>query len=516
MKNFRSKDKKVLVSTLEWKECHPGGIDCESDAYYARLATSLATTINSRVGREPGITQVAVKATAEDIASYLEDKVTGMNMWNAFISLYQEEYERAYPFYDEVKKTDLIAAEPNYPDVRFLLWRGLNRSNPATLLNPRNEMIAALAEDIFNVIIEEYEVAPESPELREWVFNEEYADDPEAVRSRCGWIVARSYLFGIAKDMETFEPIMQMFSLMFDENHYNLDVMGYASEVYFYMSVKCGPLKLLPSKWLARMLQLNPNKDLQRLAPRVDAIETRELLPYKVISVDEESITLMNIAGYEIVMSKNMFDDSASAVAAGDTLSCASFFYNGEWQLNGVSLISQEKNVDFNEMIATYKKQAADAKETCEVLLEKNGNCPIGVAKDWTEFSTRFALDKAQSKDFNGMEKTVKDATKILYFINSDGNITILPLAAVVVKTADNPFYDVKRAERGSASLLFDQQLTNEMRKYIIDHNLMPDARLTGPMDNDVAKKWFAENEKFLSSLLTTDEPVFNKPELAK
>lgn len=518
MKNFRSKDKKVLVSTLEWKNCHPGGLNCESDGYYSKLATTLATTINSRVGREPGITENAVKATARDIVAYLEDKVTGLNMWNAFISLYQEEYDRAYPFYNEVKQADLIAAEPGYADVRFLLWRGLNLSNPATLLNPLNEMIAVLAREIFDVIAEEYEYAPESPELIEWVFNEEYADDPEKLRSRCGWIVARSYLFGITKDMEVFEPIMMMFGRMFDEKHRDLNALGYVSEMYFYMSVKCGPLKLLPSKWLARMLRLNADERLRKMAADVEEIDTRELLPYKVLSVNEESFTLETVAGTEAVISKNMFNEEVlSAVKVGTLVSCASFFYKGEWQLNGVAIVTPEDKMNFNETVVDqYKKQITVGEENYKLLLEKNGNSPIGVAEDWKELSARFSLDKARQKDYNGMEKEIEGASKILYFINSDGNITILPLAAMVVKTTDNPFYDVKRAERGSASLLFDQQLTDEMREYISDHNLMPDARLTGPLDDEVAKKWFAENEKFLCSLVTTDVPVFNKPELAK
>lgn len=512
MKSFKSKDKRVLVSTREWKEGHPGGVNCESDTYYARLSTKLATLIMRYMGAENGIYENAVKKTAISLAAYLEDKVTGLNEWNAFLSLYQEACGRTFPFYNDVKAEELLADEINYPEVKYLLWRGINRSNPTTLVNPLNDLVDEVACKVMDILDEEYEVAPTSPEMAEFLFDESIATNVEELRSKCGWIVSRSYMFGVVKDVEIFEPIMAMYQHMMPPENYDINMLGYMCEMYFYMNTKCGPLKKYPSQWYAQMLKLSENETLRALAPDVEAIESRELLPYKVLNVDGDSFTALSVSGVEMTFSFDMFDDTvAENIKADQVVSCSTFSYKGIWHLNGIAMISTPESTDkFNDSLAEFKKIDESAKQTYEKLLEKNGGSPIGVAADWAEMSERFELDKEHNKDYNGMEAPIKRATQIAYFINSDSNMTILPMGAGLLNIEGNTLYDAKKARRASAPFVLDPQMSDEMRDYILTHNLIPDARLAGPIEDEDAQKWFAENASFLGLMLSTDVPQFN------
>lgn len=121
---LRKASKNILVPTVRWRDVHPMGVVCRSDAYYAKMAGRMAGMIRDMIGNAVEATEDDIVDVAVELAAYLEDKINGINLWNAFIALYREKFGRVYPFYD-VREDELLDDEPNLPDVRFILWLSL-------------------------------------------------------------------------------------------------------------------------------------------------------------------------------------------------------------------------------------------------------------------------------------------------------------------------------------------------------------------------------------------------------
>ena len=92
---LRKASKNILVPTVRWREVHPMGVVCRSDAYYAKMAGRMAGMIRDMIGNAVEATEDDIVDVAVELAAYLEDKINGINLWNAFMALYREKFGRS-------------------------------------------------------------------------------------------------------------------------------------------------------------------------------------------------------------------------------------------------------------------------------------------------------------------------------------------------------------------------------------------------------------------------------------
>lgn len=504
--------KKLLVPAKEWRKVHPFGIECESDLYYAQLASDLATSIKKSISGALDIHDDDYKDIGINIAAYLEDKVSGLNIWNSFISLYKKEYGNGYPFYD-IEGEEMFDDEPNFSDIRFLLWNGINFALSDNYLNPLSSPIEVLAEDIFGILEEEYEIAPESPEFRNYIYDSGKYDDVIEIREMCEWIVSSSYLFASRKIEEHFEDIFEKFSPVLEGVD---DFMStYIFMQYFVMDTTSGPLDLHPWKYLAEMLELSGEKKLVGKAPAVREIKTYDMLPYLVLSKDDDGLKVMNVAGDEMTVSYDaLTHEKANDVDPGDVIMTALFFCNGEWNINGgSSIIKKPAKNEFEKNIERFRQTREQQKLNKEYYLKKNSGSPIGIAPDYDAFCKKFGLDAVPDKSDKKLKENMKSAKGMVYFVNDDGTMTILQDAAYFVKLPGNTFYDETKATEESALLILGDLISDEMRQYLIDNNLIPDARLSGDLPDDLAKSWFKKYASFINRNCHSDKIHYNLPQ---
>ena len=92
----------------------------------------------------------------------------------------------------------------------------------------------------------------------------------------------------------------------------------------------------------------------------------------------------------------------------------------------------------------------------------------------------------------------------------SDGTMSILPGWAGCVKIKDNPYYDAEDAAQDGISLIFDQSLSSpEMREYIINKKLIPDAALNSVISAEAGRKLFQKNIRFFNDYCNRDSMTF-------
>lgn len=507
------KARNIFIPVKDWREVHPMGVVCESDAYYAKLAGRIAGILKVMIGKGVDCTEEDLKTIAIDIVAYFEDKLNGINLYNAFLAAYRERFGRNCPFYD-ADPADLLDAEPNREDIRFLLWQRLNYMNPDTLLNPVNPAIGEMAEKICAILDDEFESAPDSPELYDAIYSPENFRDLIKLRTLCGWITGRAYLTAVW-DMEScFEEIYRIYTNYIDDKkELSSNMLAYGVEAYFSFNVKCGPLALTPQKWLGKMLELSEEKELREFAPVLEAMRTYTILPYEITSVGKDGFEVINLAGETMRMKFDPLPEATwKNIREGHILIGALVEFERFWRVNGMSTFTPQPE-KLSEEIKLYLDKKKELAETYRIQVEKNGGSQIGVAGDWKEFVSRFDLDKANDMSVDkSLRKEVEGKKNLLYFINTNSNMSLLPGRATAVAIPDNPYYDKREAEKLSSIMLIDNNSTDELRDYLINNHLLPDARLAGPYPDDEAKEWFAANAPFLAVLTHTDEVEFNLP----
>lgn len=510
-KSTRSK-RNILIPITDWQLEHPIGVVCKSDAYYARLATRLANMLRVMIGHDYDISDEEIKVAAMDITAYFEDKLSGINLYNTFMTLYRERFGRFCPFY-EVDESDWFDNEPNIPDIRFLLWWCLNRVNPDTLLNPLNQAIEEMSRSIYELLMDEFEFAPDSPELYEWLYDHDNFNDSIKIRSVCEFLASKSYLTATYDTDSCLNEIYNTYISFMGEEVQHSPMLAYGIQSYFSLNVKCGPLALAPQEWLGAILRFSGDEGLISIGNKISGIRTRSLLAYEIIAVHDDWFEVRSLGDETLKLSFDPLpEDIIADIKEGHIMVASLFEYDGFWKVNGISTFSSKK-ISLEEEIKLYLQKLKDLDWTYKMQIEKNNGSQIGVAGDFKEFERRFDLDKAQdtSTDLDLREEARK-GKYLLYFINSNSSMSIIPDRAKYVALPDNPYYNKEEAEKYSALILIDDNSTEEMRDYLISHNLLPDARLKGSYSDEEAKKWFADNASFLSVVTHTDEVEFNMP----
>lgn len=489
------------------------GVVCKSDAYYAKVATRLANIIRDMIGNAVDATEDDIVDVAIEVVAYLEDKINGINLWNAFMALYREKFGPSYPFYD-VSAEELFDDEPNLPDIRFILWRAIDRISSTSILNPLTEPISHMADSIYDFLMDEFESAPESPEFVEAVYTAEKYDDVLYLRSMCSWLAARAYLTAVDDIEYCFDKIFDIYKSIVGDNVNMSEMMVYGIDAYFAFNAEIGPLALTAPVWLGKMMELSGDGAIRKLAPGVSAIRTMTMLPYDIKIVGQDGFKVESLTGDIMDMSfdplpENVWDD----VRVGHQIIAALVEYNSKWKVNGMSSITPKK-VDFKPTKADYAKMRDSQKNSYDWNIRKNNGTRIGVAADIKEFKARFDLDKVKNPRIDeSISDEVSKAKEILYFINDDGSMSILPDCASCVAIPGNPYYNVREATARSAMILCGHESSKEMRQYIMDNGLVPDARLASPsIPDSEAKKWFAENASFLVAVTHSDDVAVNMP----
>ncbi len=502
---------KIIVPITLWREVHPSGLVCQSDSYYAKLAARFANLIKDRIGDDYPSTVEDFKQTGLDLAAYLEDKLSGINLWNSFIAAYMKRYGAEFPFYN-VESEEMMDDEPNYSDVRFLLWRDLNRFKPGTMLNPLNPAVAALSKEIYDIMEEEFEVAPDSPELFEKIYVNTPMDDLVEARKLMQWITTRAYLTSVYYPETPFEKIHESFSAFFEDDQCSLELL-FGIETYFSISTKCGPLAMIASKWLAGMFALSADDNINRYAEQLYNFETRCLQPYLIESSTRDRFDVRTLTGELLTVDTDTLTDYSIDQMNSNRVIIACLAKYGEfWHVNGASSFIDDVD-DFEGHSKDYIEAKRAKMDSRDVQIKLNGGSQIGFAADWAEVSSRFNLGKAKNMcDDEMLYDRVKTGRDFVYFINRYGSMTLLPDYAKAVALSGNKAYDAGYATAHAAPMFFNENVGEELRDYLHTHNLMPDARLSGPMPDKEAKAWFYHNALMLANVFETDSAVINEP----
>ena len=86
--------KKQYIFLNDWLDIHPYVSALPSDFYFVKLANRLFGELDEHVPEDVRID------IGLFVAAYLEDVISGLGLWNAFVEELRRLYGRNLPFYD--------------------------------------------------------------------------------------------------------------------------------------------------------------------------------------------------------------------------------------------------------------------------------------------------------------------------------------------------------------------------------------------------------------------------------
>ena len=154
----------------EWLELHPYKQTNSVDQYYVGIANEIHKRLYSSTIADAFEEEENIRYTSLCLAAWFEDVISQTGIWQAFTAECRKRYGAYLPFYPI--KGDYFPDEINLEDIRFLLWHHIQYLCwGISAINPENPGIEQTAQEIYGLLAEEYETAPENERMQEFLYH---------------------------------------------------------------------------------------------------------------------------------------------------------------------------------------------------------------------------------------------------------------------------------------------------------------------------------------------------------
>ena len=480
---------------------HPMGMRCATDFYYAKVGNMLLRQLSKNPAKQ-GLSEDVMIQMALKTALYFEDIICDSGIWHSFIEKHQKLYGKTLPFHSFQGK--YYADEPHIQDIQLLLWDAMMEEHEDQIINPENPGLKAIAYEFCEVLDDEFERAPINETLKDFFEHSDFIDDFIEMRNVLQWISSACYLtagrYKLRGFHKTYENIVE--SLKFDSDDNRTLYAAMCQQPFKY---KTGMLALLPQEWLAGILECNEQK---AKAEELRAIEYRPYDLYRLDGFDETYIRLSDTQGREIAVRKDSYGDLRDSTLMTTEGCIASFVkYHGEWNTNGMDSWGRfgKEYEEQCEKKRHYKSGLPP--KSYEAMMKKSGGCPLFYLRDG-KAARRFLIEDVGIPQKLMHSSELDDKEYIAAWVPSpDEDIFFAPDAAQFIKDERNPFYKATRDTETSMDLISaPDRLEGDMVRYLIAHNMLPDAALNHLKGQEAGRKLAQDNLDFLARSIRRDQ----------
>ena len=482
--------RRKTIFPIDWVKFHPYKQAKDVDTYYANLANRVFNVI---YGSEISYFFDDDKETIADIAirltMYLEDLVSETGIWKAALAEFKKRYGTPLPFYE--LDDDYVEGFVNKDEVRFLLWNELQTFDGGeTFINPENQGITSVALDIFYLLDEAWETAPENERLHDFLHSEAAAHSYWEARKIVEWFSMYSYVYPGAED--DFIDIM-LETKREDDTQETVDLRAYSIKVYNAFCDKHNLLSITPPQWMARIRKPEEREMWENFKWRHVSMlrfddETENQLVCKDLIHDEEFAIEKDSINADFLRKK---------LKKGDLMYCALVTYQGKWYQCGqlACLGLDEKLQDFIDE-QRHKQENIDYQSTLyPKFKEVSGGRDIIFAGSQEELK-----DVYTRMGFKGMDDFKVDFEENCMVMCSPINgLVLVPDEAACICVDYNPFYDKAYAKENAHQFYFNDKLIDYREACDLhDHNLLPDAQNASLKGDDYANRFLHKNGSYI------------------
>lgn len=477
------------VFPIDWKKIHPDGRPMSTDMYYTALGNRVLkvleeTGIIAVLKKEDMMRDAAVRLTA-----WFEDICSGNKLWSVVNTVSRQRFGKPLPFFDT---SDYYPGEPNIQDIQLLLWDIIQSHYQDRIINPENAGIEMAAEMICDIFDEEYETAPETEELMDYLADPTIASDYWKARKAMEWFSLGSYL-SLRSKIDLLEALEeQEHNEMFHLKAYTMRLVHtFVSQRYL--------MQLTAAEWLSMATHREMNIDITHIQNG----------GYEILQRGEETFLLRDlISGEELRVQTESFDTGwLKTMASGiKKIFCQLIGYNGKLYQCGAMVSDPCKEVEegYINSIRERLNMEDNARYSHELFLQKAG-APIVFLKGIDEFMD-FHIKRLGSKESEGfrkeMERYLRESSEqgmVAMMSDPEQGYLTISCAIPAIKAPNNPWYNQTYAQKNALNLMVrHQSLDYYAAVYLVENGMLPDAALTSTKGYEHGRKLVQDNARYM------------------
>ncbi len=476
------------IDELEWRLTHPQALSCASDGYYVKLVNRLIDRL--AVLRIPNPPADLIKVMALSVAAYLEDLVNDFGVWNAFRNLYSDLYGSMLPFYN-CDHEEYLTDNVNPEDLKFIVWQSFVRCGQPDerIFSPYSEAISNMADILFDEIVDEYESAPESTRIADYISSTILSDDYTKVRHLAYWLSALNPLIAAPWMHEYIE--MQTLKFMEIMPKLQPSQAEYHVLCSYSWPKAVGPLGIPVYDYLAQMCR---DRGFDNQADIIGDIKVNSLSFYNITTRSEKYLGLTDYTGTEYKVQRNSFANNS---ATRNIAKCAAQLirFNGEWNLNGM-MMSMPDDADIsNSQDSTDMPESV--KEYIRNKIDEHGGQRVFVFQSIAQVN-EFMQAGGGDRSLSAVADEETELHDVALLLSLEQTPLIINGGAAYFKIKGNSKFSIAKSHKSGLELIADG-LPDDVARYIQDNHLAPEVQIFAAQGPEVGRAVVQDNFRFLA-----------------
>ena len=478
------------IDELEWRLIHPQALSCASDGYYVKLVNRLIDRL--AVLRIPNPPADLIKVMALSVAAYLEDLVNDFGVWNAFRNLYSDLYGSMLPFYN-CDHEEYLTDNVNPEDVKFIVWQSFVRCGQPDerFFSPYSEGISKMADILYDEIVDEYEMAPESTRIADFISSTILSDDYIEVRKLAYWLSVSNPL--IAAPWMNEYVKLQCKILVEEIPDKQRSIMCYHVMCSYSWPSAVGPLGIPVTDYLAQMCR---DRGFDNQADIIGGINVNSFGLYKIISRSEKHLVLTDYTGTEYKVQRNSLANSS---ATNNITKCAIQLirFNGEWNVNGM-MTALPDNADISESQPQGRNDMPESvKEYIRNKIDEHGGQRVFVFQSIAQVN-EFMQAGGGDRSLSAVADEETELHDVALLLSLEQTPLIINGGAAYFKIKGNSKFSKAKSRESGLELIADG-LPDDVARYIQDNHLAPEVQIFAAQGSEVGRAIVQDNFRFLA-----------------
>ena len=482
----------------KWLELHPYKQTNSVDQYYVGIANEIHKRLYSSTIADAFEEEENIRYTSLCLAAWFEDVISQTGIWQAFTAECRKRYGAYLPFYPI--KGDYFPDEINLEDIRFLLWHHIQYlCRGISAINPENPGIEQTAQEIYGLLAEEYETAPENERMQEFLYHSAMGEeDFFHYREILDWFHYQCYF-----NIENVAQCRDEAERLLDDKKITpemAETLIYATRTSLTFKGRRNLLSLTSPEWLALIGKAHPEHQLW------GKVKARENSCYLLEKEDDEFLYVKDLCSEdegEFKITKKSLNLSAirSREVGKSTLICELIYFGNAWWQCGM-LLENKYNQKMAEYVddLTKQKEKTNEKAAFHDFIKASGGKSFVFCQSQEEISD-FLLNKMDYNLKEGLDiPRINTENGAMLMANPHTGLHIQFKLCECIKSPDNPNYNKEEAEKNAIMFIVNPDIIPYQLSCILqDEGMLPDAYLNSLQRKEYGQEFIRKNAHFLT-----------------
>lgn len=482
----------------KWLELHPYKQTNSVDQYYVGIANEIHKRLYSSTIADAFEEEENIRYTSLCLAAWFEDVISQTGIWQAFTAECRKRYGAYLPFYPI--KGDYFPDEINLEDIRFLLWHHIQYlCRGISAINPENPGIEQTAQEIYGLLAEEYETAPENERMQEFLYHSAMGEeDFFRYREILDWFHYQCYF-----NIENVAQCRDEAERLLDDEKITpemAETLIYATRTSLTFKGRRNLLSLTSPEWLALIGKAHPEHQLW------GKVKVRENSCYLLEKEDDRYLYVKDLCSEdegEFKITKKSLNLSAirSREAGKSTLICELIYFGNAWWQCGMLLENKydQKMAEYVDDL-TKQKEKTNEKAAFHDFIKASGGKSFVFCQSQEEISD-FLLNKMDYNLKEGLDiPRINTENGAMLMANPHTGLHIQFKLCECIKSPDNPNYNKEEAEKNAIMFIVNPDIIPYQLSCILqDEGMLPDAYLNSLQRKEYGQEFIRKNAHFLT-----------------